>query len=54
MIFRSSSSAHVGRSRRTVNRYPGETGRPAILDRLDFEEASHGTAGNYAIFKSEF
>ncbi|MFQ6181352.1 acyltransferase family protein [Sinorhizobium meliloti] len=35
-------------------RYPGETGRPAILDRLDFEEASLGTAGNYAIFKSEF
>ncbi|WP_457662762.1 acyltransferase family protein [Sinorhizobium medicae] len=35
-------------------RYPGETGRPAVLDRVDFKEASHSTAGNYEIFKSEF
>jgi hypothetical protein len=35
-------------------RYPGETGRAAILDRVDFEETSHGTAQNYGIFKSEF
>ncbi|APG88669.1 O-antigen acetylase (plasmid) [Sinorhizobium americanum CCGM7] len=38
----------------TGQRYSGEIGRPAILDRVDSEEADHNTAQNYVIFRSEF